>query len=112
VIDVDGWSAIRILQEGHLDVAAATDILRSLRVVVIPLAGAGEVDAAVAAVEVTNIDSAVWDTAKLAEATGGGQPTIIKAERACMCLMKGIRPLNQGAVWARVCRPSWEALQP
>jgi hypothetical protein len=72
VIDVDGWIAIGILQEGNLNVAAATNILSSLRVVEILLAGRGKVDATVTAVEVTDIDSAVWNAAELAEAARGG----------------------------------------
>jgi hypothetical protein len=71
-----------------LNVAAAIDILSSLGGVEILLAGGGKVDATGAAVKVTDVDSAVWDTAKLTEATSGGQTAIIKAERACMCLVK------------------------
>jgi hypothetical protein len=55
-----------------LNVAAATNILSSLRVVEILLAGRGKVDATVTAVEVTDIDSAVWNAAELAEAARGG----------------------------------------
>lgn len=108
MVKVDGRVAIWIPQECHLNVTAAVDILRSLWVVVVPLTGAREIDAAVAPVEISHVNVAVGDTAELIETTCRGQATVIEAEGACVGLMNVVSLSDGRVVRQRMFYHGWK----
>lgn len=58
MVDVNGGVATVVLQESHLNVAAAivANILGSLGIVIVPLTGARECHISIAAVEVGHVN--------------------------------------------------------